>query len=97
MITQSLSVGAKIWGCIAEIHPKELIVSLPHGLRGRVQYSEVHLFMLMPVGGAGEVLVLVLLSQRHGQLIYRHRYTTMPVLNFPRRQVQERSLAQKTC
>ena len=38
---QSLSVGAKVWGCVAEIHPKELIVSLPHGLRGRVSGPEV--------------------------------------------------------
>ena len=26
---------------MAEIHPKELIISLPHGLRGRVQLLEV--------------------------------------------------------
>ena len=90
-------MGVKIWGCIAEIHPKELIVSLPHGLRGRVQYSEVHLFMLIPIRDADEVLMLVLLSQRHKQPTYQHRYTTMPVLKFSRRQVQERSLAQKTC
>ena len=38
---QSLSVGAKVWGCVAEIHPKELIISLPHGLRGRVSGPEV--------------------------------------------------------
>lgn len=43
LLVQSLSVGAKLWGCIAEIHPKELIVSLPHGLRGRVQGPEVRL------------------------------------------------------
>ena len=38
---QALSVGAKIWGAVAEIHPKELIISLPHGLRGRAQLREV--------------------------------------------------------
>ncbi|CAL5224877.1 g7636 [Coccomyxa viridis] len=38
---KALSVGAKVWGSVAEIHPKELIVSLPHGLRGRVQLREV--------------------------------------------------------
>lgn len=40
-VLQALSVGAKVWGSVAEIHPKELIVSLPHGLRGRVQLREV--------------------------------------------------------
>ena len=34
-------MDAKVWGCVAEIHPKELIVSLPHGLRGRVSGPEV--------------------------------------------------------
>lgn len=38
---QALAVGAKVWGAVAEISPKELIVSLPHGLRAHVAAAEV--------------------------------------------------------
>lgn len=37
----NLSVGAKIWGCISAISHKELLVSLPDGLRGAVPLHEV--------------------------------------------------------
>lgn len=40
---QALSVGAKVWGAVAEITAKELIVSLPHGLRAHVAAAEVPL------------------------------------------------------
>ena len=41
MFVQSLSKGAKIWGTVAEITHRELIVSLPHGLKGHVPAAEV--------------------------------------------------------
>ena len=34
-------MGAKVWGAVAEITPKELIISLPHGLRAHVAAIEV--------------------------------------------------------
>eukprot|EP00887_Chlorella_sp_A99_P001742 scaffold19.g1742.t1 len=37
---KSLSVGAKLWGAVTEVTPRELVVSLPHGLRGHVAYAE---------------------------------------------------------
>lgn len=37
---QSLSPGCKLWGAIIEVMPRELVVSLPHGLRGHVAYGE---------------------------------------------------------
>ena len=37
---QSLSQGTKLWGAVTEILPKELIVSLPHGLRAHVAYKD---------------------------------------------------------
>lgn len=38
---KNLSVGAKVWGCIASVSTKELVVSLPDGLRGIVPLAEV--------------------------------------------------------
>ena len=37
---QSLSKGCKLWGAVIEVSPRELVVSLPHGLRGHVAYAE---------------------------------------------------------
>lgn len=37
---QSLSKGCKLWGAVIEVTPRELVVSLPHGLRGHVAYAE---------------------------------------------------------
>ena len=53
-VVQSLSKGAKIWGTVAEITHRELIISLPHGLKGHVPAAEVmhppvHLFPCNPV------------------------------------------------
>lgn len=39
---QNLSVGAKVWGAVLEITSKELIISLPHGLKGHVPAAEVN-------------------------------------------------------
>jgi hypothetical protein len=36
---QSLSVGSKLWGAVVEVRPRELVISLPHGLRGHVGYA----------------------------------------------------------
>lgn len=36
---KSLSVGSKLWGAVVEVRPRELVVSLPHGLRGHVGYA----------------------------------------------------------
>ena len=36
-------MGAKVWGAVVEITPKELIISLPHGLRAHVAAAEVRL------------------------------------------------------
>ncbi len=38
---RNLSVGCKVWGCIMSVTSKELIVSLPDGLRGTVAVEEV--------------------------------------------------------
>ncbi|PRW20900.1 RRP5-like protein [Chlorella sorokiniana] len=37
---KSLSKGCKLWGAVIELTPRELVVSLPHGLRGHVAYAE---------------------------------------------------------
>ena len=37
---QSLSKGCRLWGAVIEVGARELVVSLPHGLRGHVAYSE---------------------------------------------------------
>lgn len=39
-LAQSLSVGAKLWGAVIEVGQRELVVSLPHGLRGHVAYNQ---------------------------------------------------------
>jgi hypothetical protein len=38
---QNLAVGMKLWGCVLEVAPEGLTVSLPHGLRGTVAPEEV--------------------------------------------------------
>ncbi len=38
---QSLSVGTKLWGVVAEVGPRRLVISLPSGLRGTVRAAEV--------------------------------------------------------
>ncbi|KAL4538228.1 hypothetical protein Ndes2526B_g03454 [Nannochloris sp. 'desiccata'] len=37
---KSLNEGTKLWGTVVEILAKELIISLPHGLRGHVAFKE---------------------------------------------------------
>lgn len=37
---QSLSVGWKVWGAVAEVNHRDLVVSLPGGLRGFVRIEE---------------------------------------------------------
>lgn len=37
---QSLVIGMKIWGVIVEINNKDMVISLPGGLRGFVLASE---------------------------------------------------------
>lgn len=38
---RNLSEGCKIWGCIMSVTSKELMVSMPDGLRGSVSIEEV--------------------------------------------------------
>ena len=47
--TQALTVGSKVWGAVAEITAKELIISLPHGLRGHVAPAEASAAHVLPV------------------------------------------------
>lgn len=37
---QNISPGMKLWGVIAEVNEKDLVVSLPGGLRGLVRASD---------------------------------------------------------
>ncbi|KAL4451480.1 hypothetical protein ABPG75_007142 [Micractinium tetrahymenae] len=37
---RTLAPGCKLWGAVIEVTPRELVVSLPHGLRGHVAYAE---------------------------------------------------------
>lgn len=37
---RNLSKGMRIWGTVAEVLSKELIINLPHGLKGHVAYSQ---------------------------------------------------------
>ncbi|KAL4852689.1 rRNA biogenesis protein RRP5 [Chlorella vulgaris] len=37
---RNLSRGCKLWGAVIEVTSRELVVSLPHGLRGLVPYAE---------------------------------------------------------
>ena len=34
-------MGAKVWGAVAEVGTKDLVVSLPHGLKGHVTAADV--------------------------------------------------------
>lgn len=40
MYFQNISPGMKLWGVIAEVNDKDIVVSLPGGLRGLVLASE---------------------------------------------------------
>jgi len=40
-LRQTLGEGARVWGAVAEVGARELVVSLPHGLRGHVALTEV--------------------------------------------------------
>ncbi len=42
-----MSEGARVWGVVAEVGTRELVVSLPHGLRGHVSLAEVRLNQLI--------------------------------------------------
>lgn len=44
-VLQNLSRGCKLWGAVIEVTPRELVVSLPHGLRGQVPYGEASDFL----------------------------------------------------
>lgn len=59
-LTQILGVGARVWGAIIEVSERELVVSMPHGLRGHV-----------PAAAAGEpgVGVDLLAAFNIGQLV----------------------------
>jgi rRNA biogenesis protein RRP5 len=37
---RSLSVGMKMWAAVADARPRELVLSLPHGLKGHVAYAQ---------------------------------------------------------
>nr|GMD47877.1 rRNA biogenesis protein RRP5 isoform X1 [Ipomoea batatas] len=39
---KNISPGMKLWGVIAEVNEKDIVVSLPGGLRGLVRASEAH-------------------------------------------------------
>ncbi|RXH76493.1 hypothetical protein DVH24_019381 [Malus domestica] len=40
MSGQNISVGMKVWGVVSEVNEKDLVISLPGGLRGLVRSSE---------------------------------------------------------
>lgn len=40
MYSQNVSPGMKLWGVISEVNEKDIVVSLPGGLRGLVRASE---------------------------------------------------------
>ena len=44
---KGLSVDARIWGAVSSITSKELMISLPDGLRGYVRVREVRSRMLL--------------------------------------------------
>jgi hypothetical protein len=54
--SQSLSVGWKSWGAVAEVNHKDLVISLPGGLRGFVRIEE-----------ASDVLVDLLKEDKHSK------------------------------
>lgn len=39
---QNISPGMKLWGLVAEVNDKDIVVSLPGGLRGLVLANEAH-------------------------------------------------------
>ncbi len=43
---QTLNVGTKLWGAVLEANEKELVVSLPNGLKGSVSISEASDFSM---------------------------------------------------
>lgn len=58
-LSQTLCVGMKLWGCVLEVSPESLTVSLPHGLRGTVapkDTSDILAAMLDPVSKKGAAL-----------------------------------------
>lgn len=40
MSGQNISAGMKVWGVVTEVNEKDLVISLPGGLRGLVRASE---------------------------------------------------------
>ncbi|KAB2608038.1 rRNA biogenesis protein rrp5-like [Pyrus ussuriensis x Pyrus communis] len=38
--TKNISAGMKVWGVVSEVNEKDLVISLPGGLRGLVRASE---------------------------------------------------------
>ena len=40
-VCQNITPGMKLWGAVAEVNEKDLVVSLPGGLRGLVNASDV--------------------------------------------------------
>lgn len=46
-LRQGVSEGARVWGVVAEVGTRELVISLPHGLRGHVAAAEARLNQLV--------------------------------------------------
>ncbi|PWA39554.1 RNA binding protein [Artemisia annua] len=63
---KNLTPGMKLWGVVSEINEKDLVVSLPGGLRGLVRASEAIDPMLHDEDTEGEVLSAVYTA---GQLV----------------------------
>jgi rRNA biogenesis protein RRP5 len=40
MYSQNISPGMKLWGVIAEVNEKDLVIGLPGGLRGLVRMPD---------------------------------------------------------
>lgn len=40
-VSQNISVGMKLWGVVAEVNEKDLVISLPGGLRGLARATDV--------------------------------------------------------
>eukprot|EP00878_Enallax_costatus_P014766 GHUV01015450.1.p1 GENE.GHUV01015450.1~~GHUV01015450.1.p1 ORF type:complete len:212 (+),score=55.15 GHUV01015450.1:127-762(+) len=62
---KTLAVGMKLWGCVLEVSPESLTVSLPHGLRGTVapkDTSVILAYMLDPSSKKGAALRAALLK-----------------------------------
>ena len=56
MFFQNISPGMKLWGVISEVNQKDVVVSLPGGLRGLVRASEA--FDPLPNDGVKGVFYL---------------------------------------